>query len=154
MIEFDSKQEMMRIRGGLYAYVTALDRDEERREIMYDLRLSPILRQIAISVQGMTLKLLDKDFSPGNMAILKTLKGIGVQPTLRGDELAERNRQAAEVMEREDAKKGLTPLPDVSPYYQQPAPEVNPSEVDRPVSPETPSKGTVPPGYDPKNYEE
>lgn len=147
-IPFGTKQELMKTRAGIYAYVNAVAKQEEEREIMYELRVSPAFHQIGLSVHGMELRLLDKDFDPGCMAIRKALEGIGADIPLRTDVDAATRAAALADMQAHEASAPTTASGDLDYRALLQRPD---AKVDEPVEP---SKGFSPPGFDPANYKD
>lgn len=81
-IPFANTQELMRTRSSMYAYITALDKQEEDMDISFDLRLSPAFRQIKLTADkpSNTLLLQNRRFTSEIMAIEQVLAGLPPQP--------------------------------------------------------------------------
>lgn len=79
-IPFANKQELLRTRANIYAYINALEVQEEANQISFDLRLSPAYRQIRLMADKATNSLLlqNRRFSGESMAIESVLSGLGL----------------------------------------------------------------------------
>lgn len=77
-IPFANTQELMRTRSSMYAYITALDKQEESLTISFELRLSPAFRQIKLTADKATNTLLlqNRRFTSEILAIESVLAGL------------------------------------------------------------------------------
>lgn len=77
-IPFATTQELMRTRSSMYAYITALDKQEEDNAISFELRLSPAFRQIKLTADKATNTLLlqNRRFTSEILAIESVLAGL------------------------------------------------------------------------------
>lgn len=145
-IDFGTAQKRMRVRNQLYAYINALEAQEERREIPYEMRMSPGFRMISLVVQGTSLQFLDKEFDESGMVIMAALRARGIEPKTHSDVATEQFKAAMAVMEAEEAKASPSGELDYRALTTRPT-----VEVDEPVDEAGPS---APPGFNPANYKD
>ncbi len=88
-----------RSRMQLYAYVNAVEKSEDSMALPHELRDSPRLHQIQITVsralEGANIRLLNKNFAPENLAIQAALDGLGPLNPDTPEDLTARAKAAA-----------------------------------------------------------
>ncbi len=82
-IEFNNPAEMMRTRASMYAYINALDAQENEQNIDYGFRLAPLFRQIMLKPEGRVLILMNKLYTNEVQAIERAL-GVATPPSNGG----------------------------------------------------------------------
>jgi hypothetical protein len=97
-ITFESKSELMKQRSLFYAYINALDKHEVENKVPYSLCVSADYRKIQFTYTNLTLRMLDKKFTPGILAMRAALAALPNAPSESPAD--ETRRKALEEIER------------------------------------------------------